>query len=789
MIRQNFDREWSFRLISSTSGTQPQMNRMAVDLPHDFSIIQRRDPESQTLAYNGFFPGGAAVYEKILFIPAGWKGKKVILEFEGIYMNSLVRFNHHIVGRQPYGYTSFHCDLTPYISYGKNNKIQVAVNNSAVPNTRWYSGSGIYRHVWLMVGESIHIEPWGVYASAPAATAEAAVVSVKTRVENSNKTSGKVTVRSGIIDANGDEVACDDSVLELPPEGIAEASQSIGLRRPVLWSVEQPYLYTLRTEVIREGMMADRSETGIGIRSIAFDPQNGFSLNGVPMKLQGGCVHHDCGILGAASYDRAEERKVELHKANGFNAIRCSHNPPSPAFLDACDRLGMLIIDEAFDCWREPKLLNDYSNYFEDWWERDLAAMVLRDRNHPSVIMWSTGNEVPERSGLSEGYAYAGKMADFVRSLDRTRPVTNALNNISANPELNGADADLLAGIHEFDYFGELSCPFVRPLDVVGYNYRRERYEYDKMKYPGRIICSTESFPKDAYDSWEAAMRQPNVVGDFVWTSMDYLGEAGLGHVWYTGSKEYLGKYPWHQAYCGDMDLCGNKRPQSYYRDCVWGISAAPYIAVYRPGHDGKEADISPWGWPDVVPYWTWPGFEGKPVNIDVYSTADEVELFLNGKSMGRKLAGRKQRYIASFCVAYEAGELAAAGYEKGMRSRERVIRTAGAPAGIRLTPDRCDLNAEFGNLSYVMAEIVDARGNVVHTSCAEIYFTACGRGSLIAVGSSNPISEEMYTGNCRKAYEGRAMAVVRADGTEGDIIVTAAAEGIPTENVTIRVR
>lgn len=789
MIRQSLDRQWRFQRASTSHSWWKKPESTMVDLPHDFSIIQKRDPHSPSGASNGYFPGGVAVYEKKLYIPSDWKGKKVLLEFEGIYMNATVHFNNQIVAQHPYGYTSFHCDLTPYLLYDRDNEIRVTVNNSALPNTRWYSGSGIYRHVWLLIGEDVHITPWGVYATTPQVSPETSALFVRTEVENILASAAAVTVRSTLLTPCGSTAATAETKLEVPPHSKVEASQTLVVSPTNLWSVENPYLYTLKSEIIKGDTIIDSTETSIGIRSISFDSENGFSLNGISMKLKGGCVHHDCGLLGAASYDRAEERKVELLKASGFNAVRCAHNPPSPAFLDACDRLGMLVIDEAFDCWRESKNPNDYGKYFEDWWEKDIASMVLRDRNHPSIILWSTGNEIVERDGRSEGYAYARKLADFVRSLDNTRGITNALCGINPDSMVTGLAANLMTIPEDYDHWGELSRDFVEPLDVVGYNYLLKRYEKDGEKFPGRIICGTETFPKEAYDYWDAVERLPYVIGDFVWTSLDYLGEAGIGHVWYNGEEGFLGDYPWHQAFCGDIDICGFKRPQSYYRDCVWGISKKPYIAVYKPQNYDKTPVISAWGWPDVVSSWTWPGFEGKPTVVDVYCADNEVELFLNNKSLGRKPAGKAHRYIATFEVVYEPGELIAVAYnEKGIESSRTVLRTAGAPSVIRLTPDREKLQAKFGDLSYITVELLDDEGNLVPNVCTNIYFTAWGVGSLLAVGSGNPTTDEMYTGNQRRVYEGRAMAVIRANGDAGEIVLTATAEGIPSASVTIYV-
>lgn len=762
---------------------------MVVDLPHDFSIIQNRDPDSLSGASNGFFPGGLGHYEKSIFIPEDWEGKKIVLKIEGAYMNTKVHCNHHIVGHNPYGYTSFHCNLTPYLDYGQENKIQVTVNNTALPNSRWYTGSGLYRHVWLMVGESLHIPPWGVYVTSQEATSNTSTLLVKTRVENMDDFPQNITVHSTLLDDCDNELASQETNLEVPMNGESEASQNLVVSPVNLWDPDNPYLYTLKSELTKDGEVLDSTRTNIGIRTISVDAQKGFRLNNVPIKLKGACIHHDCGLLGAAAYDRAEERKIELLKKSGFNAVRCSHNPPSPAFLDACDRLGMMVIDEAFDCWRERKNFNDYNMYFEEWWQKDMASMILRDRNHPSVIMWSTGNEIVERNGRSQGYLYAKKLTDYVRKLDNTRLVTNGLCNINPDPTVNGLAANVTKDLEGFDFFGELSYKFVEPLDVVGYNYLLNRYGSDGKKYPERVICGTETFPIEVYDYWEATMKYSHVIGDFVWTGIDYFGESGLGRVNYEEDKSFLGQYPWHQAFCGDIDICGFKRPQSYYRDCVWGIDKAPYIAVYRPENHGKKANVSNWGWPDVVSSWTWHDYKGKPINIDIYSSGYQVELLLNGESIGRKAAGKANRYIASFETIYEPGKLEAIAYdENGIELSRSILNTAESPAAIRLTPDRRKLKRKFGDLSYITVELIDRKGNIVDDGDNNIHFTAYGVGSILAVGNSNPKSEEMYVGNQRKVYQGRAMVVIRTNGEMGQITLTASADGIPPANISLEV-
>lgn len=697
-------------------------------------------------------------------------------------MNAEIHFNKQLVKRHIYGYTSFFADLTPYIKYGAENELSINVNNDAMPNSRWYSGSGIYRHVWLEVREPVHIASWGVYATTPVVSSQHSVVQVETTLENKSFQKEVVMLCSRLIDKSGAEVVSTQREVDLPANSKLNFKQVLDVAPAQLWSIDDPYLYTLKNEVVQNDAAIDEKLTLVGIRSLSFDAKQGFQLNGEPMKLKGGCVHHDCGLLGAASYDRAEERKVELHKVNGFNAIRCAHNPPSPAFLDACDRLGILVIDEAFDCWNESKNPNDYGIYFEAYWKSDLTSMLLRDRNHPCIIMWSTGNEILERDGRSGGYELAKELAGFVRSLDNTRAVTNALCPI---PKINDkVDEESLA--QSGDQWAELTEKFAGPLDVAGYNYLRHRYEYDGKKYPNRVICGTETYPPQAFEYWEQVENNPNVIGDFVWTSMDYLGEAGIGRTWYGERKSYLGEYPWHTAFCGDFDICGWKRPQSYYRDCVWGVSKAPYIAVYNPQHYRQTFGHMLWSWQDVEPSWDWPGCEGKPVMVEIYCADSEVELFRNGESLGRRPAGKENHYTTIYDTVYEAGELVAVGYKDGRETAKTVLKTAKNPAAIRLTPDRKYLDCGDEDLCYITAEIVDEDGNVAVREERDIYFTVCGVGSLLAVGNSNPISEEMYIANHRKAYNGKVMAVVQSDGLCGEITLTAMADGLPSVSMSI---
>lgn len=787
MIKTNFDLGWEFTDQSGMFAAF-MAQWQPVNLPHDASISRPRNASYPTGSGGGYAWSGVVTYRKKFSAPEDWKGKRVQLELEGVYMNAEVTLNGNVAALHPYGYTSFVVDLTPYLVFDGENTLTVVANNSAQPNSRWYSGTGIYRHVWLRVGGKVIIPPWGVFVTTPVVDPTASTVQVVTELASYSTLTERVTLRSTVLDAQGRVMGRAESPVRLEAGQSVKVDQSLVVRQVTLWSLEQPVLYTLVSEVLADGQVLDTERTTFGIRSIAVDAGQGFRLNGAPLKLKGGCVHHDHGLLGAASYDRAEERKVELMKAAGFNAVRSAHNPPAPAFLDACDRLGMLVIDETFDCWRMGKNPNDYHLYFEDWWQRDTESMVKRDRNHPSVIMWSIGNEVGERTGASDGYAWAKKQADFVRSLDPTRPVTSAVpalfedfiplmmqggaENVYELLEVGSAD-------QQEDRWGKVTRPFNEILDVVGYNYLVRRYEEDGQKFPGRVICGTETFPHRAFAFWDATRRLPYVIGDFVWTAVDYLGESGIGQVSFDGGMGFAAPYPYHLANCGDIDICGFKRPQSYFRDLLWGVRQAPFLAVLDPRNFGKKITFNPWGWEPVIDSWSFPGSEGKTTLVYVYSADDEVELLVNGVSVGRKPAGAASENKVVFEVTYQPGVLEAIGYRNGQEAGRTSLKTVGAPFALRLSPDRAALRSEYGDLAYVTVEVVDRAGEVVRYADTPVSLVIDGVGELIAVGTANPVSEELYVGNLRKAYQGRLMAVVRTTGQAGDIVLKATAEGL----------
>jgi beta-galactosidase len=726
------------------------------------------DPtESPSAHFTGNTVGGIGWYRKHFTINE--TGQRVAVRFDGVYMNPEVWINGHRLGEHPHGYTSFEFELTPHLKPGEN-VLAVRVRNEG-RNSRWYSGSGIYRHVWLTVTDPIHVPTWGVFVTTPEISPAKALVKIASEVRNGSATETEVIVRARLLNAAGEVIKTAEGKLAVPSHETRSLEQTIEVPSPRLWSLETPNLYSAEVEVVADGKIADMVSTKFGIRKIEVDAKNGFRINGQPLELKGGCIHHDSGPLGAAAIDRAEERKVELLKANGFNAIRSSHNPPSPALLEACDRLGMLMIDEAFDQWNEPKENNHqgYQRFFRDWWQRDIASMVRRDRNHPCVIMWSVGNEIPEQFRAGD---IGMRLRKEVLSHDPTRLITQAISS----------DWGKVA-----NDWANLSDPAFTHLDVAGYNYLPQHYENDHRRHEDRVILTTESFPKDAFDYWQLVEKHPYVIGDFVWTAMDYLGEAGIAHAVLSNEKNpFFMPWPWFNAWCGDLDLCGFKKPQSYYRDVVWRRSPIE-MAVHMSIPPGLTEVLSWWAWPNEARSWNWPGQERKPLQVSVYTRCNKVRLELNGRAIGEKTVSEATKLTANFAVPYLPGELRAIGLKNGQIVGETVLKTAGAPKKLKLTADRTSIRADRNDLSYVTIEVVDANGQRVPNAEIPVRFTVTGAGELAGHASAVPDKPASFRAPLRETYEGRCIAVLRPTGGAGEITLRAEAEGLQSDSVTVR--
>ena len=745
-----------------------------VNLPHDWSIEDLPgtqspfDPDAISQVSGGFTVGGTGWYRKQFTVSSEQKNKRIYLQFDGVYMNAEFWLNDSYLGTHPYGYTSFWFDITDHIKFGEQNLLSVKVMNEG-QNSRWYTGSGIYRHVWLRIAEPVHISQWGISVTTPEISISSARVHISTSVTNKSGAPSEVKLVTRIVNSRKEEKSVTESVHALDTNTAHEFVQDIVVAQPELWSIETPVMYTAVSEIYRDGKLTDRAETGFGIRTISFDAANGFMINGKTVKLKGGCVHHDNGPLGSKAYDRAEERRVELLKASGFNAIRCAHNPPSPAFLDACDRLGMLVIDEAFDMWRIANNPHDYHLYFDEWWQKDIESMVMRDRNHPSVILWSIGNEIREME--TPPVIAVGKMlAEYIRKTDPTRPVIAAVNNLRPQKD-----------------------PFFAILDICGYNYaaggdhlQESLYVLDHKRVPERVMVGTESYALEAFGAWMPVVDNSFVIGDFVWTAFDYIGEASIGWRGYWQESSF---YPWNLAYCGDIDICGWKRPQSYYRDVLWkenqiSVFVKPSEPTF-PLNPDKQS-WSKWEWHDVRASWNWNGFEGKPLEVSAYSSCEKAELFLNGKSLGVKKTERSNQYTAQWTVPYAAGEIKVVGMNGSKKIATALLRTAAETASVKLTPDRTTIKADGQDLSYITVELTDAKGILNPQAENLVKFHIEGEGTIVAVGNANPMSLESYQLPQRKAWQGKCLVIVKSTGKPGEIKLTASVAGLPASIANI---
>ncbi len=777
------DGDWKFLRDSVAGAENPAFDDScwrSIDLPHDWSIENFADNDNEDhigpftrtseggLA-TGYVKGGTAWYRKHFMADNTYSKKQVTLCFDGVYMIASVWVNGKKAGDHLYGYTPFSYDITDYLFPGKDNLIAVEVNNPG-KNSRWYSGSGIYRHVWLTVTNPLRVAENGLFVTTDLTSKDLANVHISIQLKNSGPENKEATLVTFISDSDARVIDKNEVPIKIGSNGALSVEQTLKISQPSLWSINDPHLYSAISEVVLKGKVIDSYSVTFGVRTLSFSADKGFLLNGSPVLLKGGCIHHDNGLLGSATYDRAEERRVELLKANGFNAIRTSHNPPSKQFLDACDRLGMMVIDEALDMWEHPKNPQDYSNYFRRNWKSDLQSMILRDRNHPSVIIWSIGNEIYERADTS-GQRIAHQLVKVVKELDNTRPITAAVCLFWEHPEMDWSASEAA----------------FTSLDVAGYNYQWREYINDHKKFPERIMAGTESFPMEAFENWQQVEKDLWVIGDFVWTGMDYLGESGIGHTYYD-KKDAAFSMPWpswYNAWCGDIDITGQKKAQSYFRDVVWNRSKLE-MAVHAPIPSGKKEGISRWGWPDEYQSWTWPGEEGNMLQISVYSRCQVVRLELNGKIIGQKPISDKTRFTAKFDVPYEAGELKAIGLIDGKEVASRIFKTAGKPATLILIPDRNQINADRSDLVYVSVEVRDKDGNLVPDANVLVKFTVSGDGELLASGNAAPNDMQSFRKPECKTFNGKCLAIIRPFTKSGSILVTTESEGLPAATVEI---
>ncbi|WP_321290543.1 glycoside hydrolase family 2 TIM barrel-domain containing protein [uncultured Sunxiuqinia sp.] len=776
-----FDDGWRFSKTDGEAAVLPGFDDSSwrkLDLPHDWSIEDLPEGEGVVGPFSkespggmstGYTIGGTGIYRKTFSISEEDVNKIFTIYFDGVYMESDVWINGQHLGFHPNGYTPFYYEMTDYLNIPGDNVLVVRARNIG-ENSRWYSGSGIYRHVWLRVTDQANIPVWGVKLTTSNANKELATIHSEIKVDNLSQTDIDVKLKNSVYFRDQFTGITKETEVSVSDKSQQTISSDITISSPRLWSLEFPNLYTLKTEIIQDERVIDVVETKFGIRTLEFSPVKGFLLNGESVILKGGCLHHDNGILGAATFDRAEQRRVELMKANGFNAIRTSHNPPSQQFLDACDRLGILVMDEAFDRWEHPKRPNDYHRFFKEWSKKDIQSMVLRDQNHPSIFAWSYGNEIYERADTS-GIRIAKQLIAAIKEVDTSIPVTQAICGFWEFKDRQRPWSD--------------SEPAFGLMDIHGYNYKWQEYENDHAQFPERVMVGTESFAMEMYENYQMAVNNPYVIGDFVWTGMDYLGEAGIGQA----SLDSVNMaYPWFNGYCGDIDLIGFKKPQSYYRDLVWGRSQLE-IAVEAPAPEGHKWVISAWGWRNELPSWNWSGQEGKSLDVYVYSQAEKVELKLNENLIDTQLSTDTSKYVFHFKVPYEKGKLKALAYSGEKLIAEKSIETTGKASQIKLIPERQTVTSNKNDLAYIQVQLVDEDGLLVMNDDQIVHFTVVGDAQIQAVGNGNPKDMKSFQSGSCMTYLGRCMAIIRPEGREGKLTVTAKSKSLESDGIDVMMK
>ena len=785
----NFDKGWRFILADSAQMSLAMYDDSAwrmLNVPHDWAIEGDFSASAPSGNSGGALPGGVGWYRKSFEVAAADKGKLFYIDFDGVYMNAKVWINGQLLGQRPYGYSSFRFDLTPHLKFGARNVVAVRVDNSDQPNSRWYSGCGIYRHVWLVKTEKIHVAHWGTHV-----VAEGNKVSVSVSIDNNTTSQQTVVVRNKIISPAGVQVASASKKLSLNPSAKSISSLSqLKVSRPQIWSCETPYIYKVVTTIEQNGKVVDTYETPTGFRTFKFDAEKGFSLNGKSMKINGVCQHHDLGCLGAAVNEDALYRQLRILKEMGTNAVRCSHNPPAPELLAMCDTMGLIVMDESFDMWRRRKTKNDYARFFDQWAERDLTDLVLRDRNHPSILMWSIGNEVLEQwssadadtlsaeqanlilnaghdaSTLSHGTEMSvnsllcKNLCEIIRRLDNTRPITAGCNEPDPKNHLFKSGA----------------------LDIIGFNYHHQWVKDVPKNFPGKPFIFSESvsalqtrgfymMPSDsvykapiewwlpyqdpsfqcsAYDNmhaswsstheetWDVVKHNDFVGGQFIWTGFDYIGEP----------TPY--GFPARSSYFGIVDLAGFPKDSYYMYQSEWTDKQVLHL----------------------FPHWNW--LDGQHIDLwCYYNNADEVELFINGRSQGVKAKKDDHEYHLMWRVKFEPGEVKAVARKNGKVVAEKTIRTSGAPARLRMTSDRIRFgnNPNGDNLAFITVEVIDKDGNLCPRADDQVFFEVEG-GRIVGVDNGNPISMERFKDTKRKAFNGKCLVVVATDG--GDVTVRA---------------
>ncbi len=754
-----------------------------VTLPHDAMLESRPYAQSSNGGSTGYRDGAVYQYVKFLTVPTDCQEQTFFLKFEGVYQNAFVYVNQQLAGKCPYGYTGFYVPLNDFLRGGEANEIRVIVHNSAASNSRWYSGGGIYRDVCLLQASPVYLKPEGVQITTEDLTEDLAILQIASSLQNRNCRREELYLETTILDQNGTSVGYDRIPVTLSAGEYRRMSQRLAIRNPLPWSDRFPALSTCISRLYRGETLLDENRTTFGIRKLTVDSVRGLLVNGKSVKLRGACIHHDNGFLGAATYYEAEYRRILFLKKAGFNAIRMSHHPAAPALLRACDELGMYVMDETFDMWTRCKSDNDYGLFFSEWWEKDVDAMIRKDYNHPSVILYSVGNEIPE-IGTDHGAKICHDICSRIKALDMTRPTLASINGVfaagdalsiilkdlKASGKVQGNVNDFMtimdSHMDQIVVHEEISKRLEKACantDIAGYNYMTARYEKDGQAYPNRVIVGSETYPPEIARNWGLVKKYPHVIGDFTWTGWDYIGEAGIGIPAYRfGEGGFGAQFPCQLAYCGDFDITGFRRPASYYREIVFGCRKDPYIAIRNPYRYGQKLLKTPWVISDSLSSWTYPGLEGKKVIAEIYGAGEETELFLNGRSLGRKTSGEQAGFTVSFELIYEPGILKAVSYEGGREIGCMELKTAVGAERLILRPESHYGKDTFDeNLLYVT--IVNEAENGVCVTDHEVKLKARIQGAVIlGFGSADPKTAYSYQTEETETFHGRALLILQ---------------------------
>lgn len=777
-LRQNsFDLDWRFHLGDIHGANNPEYNDndwRILNVPHDWSIEGQFS--SSNASGTGYLPGGIGWYRKEFILPETDRNKHIEIRFDGVYENSEVWINGNYLGKRPYGFISFNYDLTKYAKFGnEKNIIAVRVDNSQVADSRWYTGSGIFRHVWLIVTNTIHITTWGTFVTTPNVEKNSADVRIITNVINETSDEQAITLKSTINNASGEVIGQTSSNIKFQPYTNYDFDQLINVKNPKLWSIENPNMYFIISKVFAGEKLIDQDSTAFGIRSFNFNPNNGFTLNGESLKIKGVCLHNDAGAIGSAVPESEWQRRLIMMKEMGANAVRTSHNPPAPELLDLCDRLGFLVMDEAFDEWEIGKKKwikgrnvgmdegpsgletyysqHGYSDYFKDWAKKDIQDMVRRDRNHPSIILWSIGNEIdypndpypdPNRTDFKKWGppAYhltqiASRLSNYVKEIDTTRPVTAALANIPLSNEIGYASI----------------------LDVVGYNYQEKYYQQDHERFPNRNIIGSEN--GDSYQAWLSVKNNKYVSSQFLWTGVDYLGEAG--------------EFPNRSSLSGLVDLSDFKKPGFYYRKSLWTTKPMVYISCLSPEETNNRFRFH------LVESWNWDKYQGKEISILAFTNCDSVSLYLNNISLGTQKLTDSNNAALKWEVPFEPGILKAVAYNNGKEAAQHILKTVGKPEKILLESDILNIKANKKNITSIKILVTDKEGNIVPYADNEIKINVKGAGNNIGIGNGDSKNIEPYKLNQHKVYQGKARMYIQSNGEKGPIKIEAKSKGLKT--------